>query len=48
MVGLWGMSEEVGPLYLGTGEQHVFLGRELTRDRDYSEDTISAGRPRRP
>ncbi|MDQ6602833.1 MAG: ATP-dependent zinc metalloprotease FtsH, partial [Chloroflexota bacterium] len=42
MVGLWGMSEEVGALYLGTGEQDVFLGRELTRDRDYSEDTISA------
>ncbi|MGI8856998.1 MAG: ATP-dependent zinc metalloprotease FtsH [Thermomicrobiales bacterium] len=42
MVGLWGMSEEVGSLYLGTGEQDVFLGRELTRDRDYSEDTISA------
>ena len=41
MVGLWGMSEEVGSLYLGTGEQDVFLGRELTRDRDYSEETIS-------
>ncbi len=42
MVGLWGMSSEIGSLYLGTGEQDVFLGRELTRDRDYSEDTISA------
>jgi cell division protease FtsH len=42
MVGLWGMSEEVGSLYLGTGEQDVFLGRELTRDRDASEDTIAA------
>ncbi len=42
MVGLWGMSEEVGSLYLGTGEQDVFLGREMTRDRDYSENTISA------
>lgn len=42
MVGLWGMSSEIGSLYLGTGEQDVFLGREMTRDRDYSEDTIAA------
>jgi cell division protease FtsH len=39
MVGLWGMSEEIGPIYLGTGEQHVFLGRELTQDRDMSAAT---------
>ena len=41
MVGLWGMSSDVGSLYIGTGEQDVFLGREMTRDRDYSEETIS-------
>ena len=29
MVGIWGMSSEVGPVYLGTGEEHVFLGREI-------------------
>ncbi|HUG17180.1 MAG TPA: ATP-dependent zinc metalloprotease FtsH [Thermomicrobiales bacterium] len=40
MVGLWGMSEEIGPVYLGTGEQHVFLGRELTQDRDMSATTL--------
>ena len=40
MVGLWGMSDEIGPLYLGTGEQHVFLGRELTQDRDMSDETL--------
>jgi cell division protease FtsH len=39
MVGLWGMSDEIGPIYLGTGEQHVFLGRELTQDRDMSAAT---------
>lgn len=40
MVGLWGMSEEIGPVYLATGEQHVFLGRELTQDRDMSATTL--------
>ncbi len=40
MVGLWGMSEEIGPLYLGTGEHHVFLGREITQDRDVSPQTL--------
>jgi cell division protease FtsH len=39
MVGLWGMSEDVGPLYLGTGEEHVFLGREITQDKSYSDST---------
>lgn len=40
MVGLWGMSEEIGPLYLGSGEHNVFLGRELTQDRDVSPQTL--------
>jgi cell division protease FtsH len=40
MVGLWGMSEEIGPIYLGTGEQHVFLGRELTQEREMSDQTL--------
>jgi cell division protease FtsH len=40
MVGLWGMSDEIGPLYLGSGEQHVFLGRELGQDRDVSGKTL--------
>ncbi len=39
MVGLWGMSEEVGPVYLGTGEEHVFLGREISQDKSYSDAT---------
>lgn len=39
MVGLWGMSDAVGPLYLGTGEEHVFLGREITQDKSFSDST---------
>jgi cell division protease FtsH len=42
MVGMWGMTDEVGPVYLGTGEQHVFLGRELTQTRDIGERTLDA------
>ncbi len=40
MVGLWGMSSEVGPVYLGTGEEHVFLGREMGQDRDISDELL--------
>ena len=39
MVGLWGMSSEVGPVYLGTGEEHVFLGREIVQDKAFSDAT---------
>ena len=39
MIGLWGMSSEVGPVYLGTGEEHVFLGREITQDKGFSDAT---------
>ncbi|HLU35091.1 MAG TPA: ATP-dependent zinc metalloprotease FtsH [Thermomicrobiales bacterium] len=39
MVGLWGMSDAVGPVYLGTGEEHVFLGREITQDKSFSDAT---------
>jgi cell division protease FtsH len=39
MVGLWGMSEEVGPVYLGLGEEHVFLGREIVQDKAFSNAT---------
>ncbi len=39
MVGLWGMSQDLGPVYLGTGEEHVFLGREITQDKAYSDAT---------
>jgi cell division protease FtsH len=41
MVGLWGMSEEVGPVYLGTGEEHVFLGREIVQEKAFSDATAT-------
>ena len=40
MVCEWGMSEELGPLSYGKGEQQVFLGKDYgSRQRDFSEDT---------
>jgi len=39
MVCEWGMSEELGPLTYGQKEEAIFLGRELARHRDYSENT---------
>lgn len=39
MVRSWGMSEELGPLSYGKGEEQVFLGREISHPRDYSEET---------
>lgn len=39
MVCQWGMSEKVGLLVLNKGEPHPFLGRELTQERDFSEET---------
>src|SRR6476659_6985266 len=39
MVGLWGMSEAVGPVYIGTGEEHVLLGREIVQDKAFSDAT---------
>ena len=41
MVGLWGMSEELGPVSYGVGETHPFLGREIGEAREYSETTAT-------
>jgi cell division protease FtsH len=38
MVCEWGMSD-LGPLTFGKKEEQIFLGREITQHRDYSEDT---------
>jgi cell division protease FtsH len=38
MVAQWGMSEKVGPLSLGRGEEHPFLGRDISLPKRYSED----------
>ncbi|PYV11844.1 MAG: cell division protein FtsH [Acidobacteria bacterium] len=39
MVTEWGMSEAMGPLTFGKKEEQIFLGREISQHRDYSEDT---------
>lgn len=41
MVAQWGMSDKVGPINLGRGEEHPFLGRELAQPKRYSEDMAS-------
>ena len=39
MICEWGMSENLGPLTFGKKDEQIFLGRELSQHRDYSEDT---------
>jgi cell division protease FtsH len=39
MVCEWGMSEKMGMVEYGEHEDYVFLGRDLSRQRDYSEAT---------
>jgi cell division protease FtsH len=39
MVCEWGMSDKLGPLTFGQKEEQIFLGREFTQHRDYSEET---------
>ncbi|MBI5177641.1 MAG: ATP-dependent metallopeptidase FtsH/Yme1/Tma family protein [Nitrospinae bacterium] len=39
MVCKWGMSDKMGPLAFGKREEHMFLGREISQPKDYSEDT---------
>ncbi len=39
MVCEWGMSDELGPLTFGKKEEQIFLGREISQHRDYSEST---------
>jgi cell division protease FtsH len=38
MVAQWGMSDKVGPVNLGRGEEHPFLGRELALPKNYSDE----------
>jgi len=42
MVKEFGMSERVGAIQLGSGDGEVFLGKDMGREREYSEDV--AGR----
>jgi len=39
MVCNWGMSEELGPITFGRREEHIFLGREISHPKDFSEET---------
>jgi cell division protease FtsH len=39
MVCQWGMSDRLGAVTFRQGEEHVFLGRELTEQKDFSEYT---------
>lgn len=42
MVCEWGMSERMGPQAYGAKEEEIFLGREITRTKNYSEATAMA------
>jgi cell division protease FtsH len=39
MVCEWGMSDSMGPLTFGEKQEEIFLGREISQHRDYSEMT---------
>jgi cell division protease FtsH len=39
MVCVWGMSEKMGPITFGKQNEQIFLGREISQHRDYSELT---------
>lgn len=42
MVTHYGMSDQLGPMTYGTDEEEVFVGRDLNRSRNYSEDVAAA------
>ncbi len=39
MVCNWGMSEKLGPLTFGKKEEQIFLGKEISTHKDFSEST---------
>ncbi len=39
MVTEWGMSEKIGPMSFGAKQEQIFLGREISQHRDFSEST---------
>ena len=39
LVTKYGMSKDLGPVAFGKTDEWIFLGRELTSERDYSEET---------
>ena len=41
MVTKYGMSEKLGSIMFGSGQEEVFLGRDFTQSKNYSEETAS-------
>ena len=39
MVTKYGMSEKIGSIMFGSGQEEVFLGRDFAQSRNYSEET---------
>jgi cell division protease FtsH len=39
MVCEWGMAEDMGPVAYGQEDEPIFLGKEIARHKDYSEET---------
>ncbi len=42
MIMEYGMSDQLGPLTFGRKQSQVFLGRDISRERDFSEEIASA------
>lgn len=42
LVARYGMSEKLGPMTFGKTEEAVFLGREITTERNYSDNTADS------
>jgi cell division protease FtsH len=41
MVTRWGMSDRLGPMVYGQKEELIFLGREISEQRDYSDQVAN-------
>jgi cell division protease FtsH len=39
MVCEWGMADKLGPITYGQEDEPIFLGKEIARHKDYSEET---------
>ena len=39
MVTKYGMSDKLGAIAYGSGEEEVFLGRDFAKEKNYSEET---------
>lgn len=39
MISRWGMSDAIGPMSVSSSQEEVFLGHEISRERDFSEAT---------